>query len=255
MKLKAFTIVELLVSIGIVCILLALVLPALSGSRGMAQGVSALSRQRQMAIGVVTYASDAKDMPPVLYEPRWPRGAPLALDESTAGSGLWFDHAYLYGLEILAQLESPTLGIAPGNRSPHREVRFRGRTTRIPDFWLTNTLYAAPAFFAWETQSGVEQFRPQALSSVSFPASKGMMWAPYTFSNPGAPAVLSCCSFDVESPVTFFDISGNMLNMKTMKSGMMNLFESVVISPHADPRTMPGVPVANTHLGVFGLDR
>jgi prepilin-type N-terminal cleavage/methylation domain-containing protein len=255
MKARGFSLVELLVSIGVICTLLALLLPSLSGTRGLARGVTGLSRQKQIATGVVLYAANAKDLPPVLYEPRWPRGNPMPLDVGSAGSGFWFDHAYLYGLEILAQLESPAVGIAPGNKSPHREVQFRGRLTRIADYWITNTLYATPSFFSWETQTGVEQFRPQQLSSVSFPASKGMMWAPYTFSHPGASAVLSCCGFDVESPITFFDMSGGMHSMKAMKPGILNLFESVVIPPDVDPRSIPGTPVANTPLGVHGLDR
>ena len=55
---RAFTYIELLVSIGIVSILVALILPVIGKSRASAQSVSCLSNLRQIAGGFTQYAAD-----------------------------------------------------------------------------------------------------------------------------------------------------------------------------------------------------
>ena len=53
-----FSLVELLVTISIIAVLLALVLPALSSARGSARDVGCLSNLRQVGIGLAAYATD-----------------------------------------------------------------------------------------------------------------------------------------------------------------------------------------------------
>ncbi len=66
-KLKAFTLVELLVVIGIIAVLVAILLPALMNARESAQTVKCLSNLRQIGIGIRVYASSNKDTIPPLY--------------------------------------------------------------------------------------------------------------------------------------------------------------------------------------------
>src|SRR5688572_23039608 len=54
----AFTYIELLISIGIITVLVALILPVIGKSRASAQSVSCLSQLRQIAGGFVQYAAD-----------------------------------------------------------------------------------------------------------------------------------------------------------------------------------------------------
>ena len=54
----AFTYIELLVSIGIISILVALILPVIGKSRASAQSVSCISHLRQIANGFTQYAAD-----------------------------------------------------------------------------------------------------------------------------------------------------------------------------------------------------
>jgi prepilin-type N-terminal cleavage/methylation domain-containing protein/prepilin-type processing-associated H-X9-DG protein len=62
---KGFTLVELLVVIGIIAVLIALLLPALNKAREAAKSITCLSNLRQCALGFREYAYDYQDTIPV----------------------------------------------------------------------------------------------------------------------------------------------------------------------------------------------
>ncbi len=61
---RAFTLIELLVVISIIALLIALLLPALSGARQMALRTSCLSSQRQLGAATLAYAVDNRGVLP-----------------------------------------------------------------------------------------------------------------------------------------------------------------------------------------------
>ena len=78
MRRRAFTLVELLVAMGIIAILIALLLPALVRARGAAAAVVCGSNLRQVALASINYAQD--------NEGYWP---PASLNILTANLSRW----------------------------------------------------------------------------------------------------------------------------------------------------------------------
>jgi prepilin-type N-terminal cleavage/methylation domain-containing protein/prepilin-type processing-associated H-X9-DG protein len=64
---KAFTLVELLVVVGIIAVLISLLLPALNKARHSAKTLSCLSNMRQVYMELRMYANQNRDMVPIGY--------------------------------------------------------------------------------------------------------------------------------------------------------------------------------------------
>ncbi|NJL32443.1 MAG: prepilin-type N-terminal cleavage/methylation domain-containing protein [Phycisphaerales bacterium] len=67
-----FTLIELLVVISIIALLIALLLPALGAAREAAATSACLSNQKQIHVGLLTYAADHSDFAPPAMPPPEP---------------------------------------------------------------------------------------------------------------------------------------------------------------------------------------
>ena len=81
-----FTLVELLVVIGIIALLIAILMPALNSARAQAKSVTSLSNLRQLGIGLVQYRVENKGYYPLAA---WPSLADRARTR-------WADAIYPY---------------------------------------------------------------------------------------------------------------------------------------------------------------
>lgn len=253
---RGFSIIELLIVVGVISLLVALVLPMLGRARTRGHAAKSLSNVRQLALGLSMYADANRDRPPTYGAPRWPDGPRWSFDFGEAGYGNWFDHSYLFTIAISGFLESPEVAIAPGARDADERLKVHGGQRVAYGYYsATNALYADPRFFQWETQAGLPQFGAQALSSIAHPASKGIVYASALHHYPQYGVVPCCCLFDLPTPIAFGDLSASEHIMRRMPPGMVNLFARTLFGANQDPTTTPGIPVADTFGGLEGRDR
>lgn len=251
------TIIEILVAIGVIAILLSLLLPALVRIREQAASTRNASNVRQMGLGLALYAAAYDDLPPAFGEPAWPPPQPWKFDFGEIGTGNWFEHAFLYALAVTAELGDTRVASAPARPGgPHQPLTHQGRLVSFSDYYLTESLYAEPAFFNRDTQIGPSQFARQRLTSIAYPDAKGLIYQTWIFHlHSLGQSVPACCILEVPSPIYFADGSVSEHVIMRLRPGFVNLYGTGVYSGGFDPATEDGVPVAQTVNGILGRDK
>jgi len=255
LKFKAFSVIELLVVIGVVVVLIGILLPVLARSKYKAQELTDLTRISAISKALALYANDSRELPPVLFSPTWPASQPLYTDEGAElGNGNWFDHYWLYRVPLAGYIDSLQVFDAVGRPPAIRVSTVAGQVFRAPQFLLTQTVYADPAFWNWETQVGLAQFQTQALSRVLRPDAKGQLVQASSYR--GGEERLIPVSDPEPRCVTFFDGSAATLDFTKLKPGMWNIYAAnIYLDPSIDPREVNWLPVVTTYQGVTGADR
>ncbi|HYE18801.1 MAG TPA: prepilin-type N-terminal cleavage/methylation domain-containing protein [Tepidisphaeraceae bacterium] len=118
---KAFTLVELLVVIGIIALLISILLPALSKAREQAQQAACLSNLRQLGASMQLYANDFKDQIPIGYHGAQPWTGYFVVNQSGVTT--------LMGLMYASKhMETPQAYFCPSQPDP----RFQYATPENP---------------------------------------------------------------------------------------------------------------------------
>lgn len=132
LKRRAFTLVELLVVIGIIAILAALFLPVLGKAKSQASKATDLNNLRQIMAAVQIYTSDHRD---VLPPPNWDNGGFTGPQGTNAGwlytpNRTGFGDYYRLNTGLLwPTLKTPKIFVCPSD-DPNVE-RFSERTQQV----------------------------------------------------------------------------------------------------------------------------
>src|SRR5687768_743089 len=104
---RAFTLVELLVVIGIIAILISVLLPVLGSARRSAANVKCLSNLKNLHNALLMYAGDYKNATPVARQDPYDPVSRIAVT-TTGQTRYWVDMLYPYVLRKPAPLISFT---------------------------------------------------------------------------------------------------------------------------------------------------
>jgi prepilin-type N-terminal cleavage/methylation domain-containing protein len=170
---NAFTLVELLVVIGIIALLIAILLPALSRARESAQQVVCLSNIRQVGLAFANYASDHRGYLP----PNGMYGGNI--DQGPAPDGTGGPHPYAWGFGSGWVSRLVEHGYLPTTSEANRAKRdaFTCPLDQIPVFRSTWPYYSSyrmiNLYASLNINHGTQSFQ---LSSLRLPAMEQVTW-------------------------------------------------------------------------------
>lgn len=176
-----FTLIELLVGIAIIGVLIAFLLPALSGARESAKKIDRLSVMRQVGLGATMYTQDFDDGLPYLGTPGDPF-APLMVHGHEIKAQYFRGNAmHWINLVWPDYLDGPrTMVERPGVRESNR------RSGRVPDdvvlteIMLTHAVAADVMYWSNDDRGSprslaLEHLRGMRLSDAMHPSTKGLL--------------------------------------------------------------------------------
>lgn len=213
---RAFSMIELIISIGIIMILIGLMLPALGQTREQANRTRDLASIRGAFIFLTQYTTDNRDFYPVGGE------------DPVAAAKFWY-----VPLQLSGHIDSwRDLGIA----SREHDQSLIG---------LTQTaLVAQPVFVPGAEERLLEQpVVAQRASSVAFPSEKGILFQHFV-DTPDMPATAWCCLREAPSaPIAFGD-----------SSAFIRSYKQFDVQPPPELYRLVGMPVVATWFGLRGRD-
>ena len=213
---RAFTLVEILVSISIIALLLALLSPQLRAIRGKGDQVVSLSRISSHLGVMSVYLADQRDTYPQFADPR--ASVSYVYWQDQAISIRYFEQYALWNLGLgSGYVEDPSSIVFVASGQP------RGLVT---DYYYSCTFVATPEFWNPATRTGPQQWVSTRADQVSFTTAKGLLFCihPYLDSNivdaanPGAAVSNGVRSF---APTGFCDGSARAIKQSEFLTGYL----------------------------------
>lgn len=214
---RAFTLIELLMILGVVSILLALILPALGSSWDLATRTRDLGQLRNNVTLIGNYTNDYRDIYPIGFE-------------SAELSAIYWHGAMISGGYLASQMEADPIG-----KSRYDYVRF----------WMSQCMTFTPRLMLPGVTIPVEEQKAVAVRTdqVTYPSAKGLMFQMTT----DVPVSLEnkfCCVMDWKAPVGFADGSGELGSYLDYNAGKRPVIVDTI-----------GIPIFTTWGGYLARDR
>lgn len=221
---RGFSIIELIVVIGVVMVLLGIFLPALRGARQSARQTKSLSQVRQMATFVSMYCDTHDDVYPVADERFWFVPA-TPLGEPPYEPGRWWAYPFI---------DLGYFTVEDAHDQDHLDAANRQLSIAMcydPTKMRPDTIEP----YEIRVTSAIKQ------SSVRYPSGKGMIWTPLVQRNPDR--YWCCIPGDPPGPVAFADTSAESIAWQDFDA------------PDPAPLLGIGQVVQSTWFGIYGKDR
>jgi len=260
---RGFSLIELMVVIGIIALLIAIVLPALGGARSSAKQTQALSNIRSTQQLFEQYSSDngqypfraAGDVPagldlPVepdaVTYPWYPEGVVIATSNH-------FDIATMWPAVVAPLEDWPGIAetwVSPGRdfELPKLEDLMAGHEINPGEMFsivYSNSFVARPTLWMEDRGDSVDriaELRPTRASEVRAPASKVMLWDRHLAYLSKEPERVGE-HYQQRTPMAFADGHGDLKDPTEASEGVSNPLNG------GDETTLH-----NTSEGVYGLD-
>ena len=181
MRVRAFTLVELLVSIAIVAVLLGVLLPVLAGARGTARMNAKTQLARQLTLALTAYGGDNRDGLPFFGTPGNALG-PIRIRGFEVGGEFFTRQRWLWTSAVYPEyLDAARSAIESEPRARHMQGTLGWPEFVVAgDFQLTSTAFAAPAFWVDDGPMGSGRWdesllRQTRFAEIQHPSAKGLL--------------------------------------------------------------------------------
>jgi prepilin-type N-terminal cleavage/methylation domain-containing protein len=173
----AFTLVEVLVSISVVAVLVALVVPSLRNVRETARDARVLATERQLLSSLALYSADHKEAFPYFHTEGDPLARPRIGDVVIPHSYFWAGRVFWANLVCPNYFDADlclrtvdaerdaSVNVSEGLAPP--TIRSR--------VWLTQTAFAAPQYWDADAPPNDRLLRHTTHAELLYPASKGLL--------------------------------------------------------------------------------
>jgi prepilin-type N-terminal cleavage/methylation domain-containing protein len=244
----AFTLIEVLLVIGIIGFLLSILLPALASTRERAKETQGLSNLRQTGVTFAAYANEFKswpfrakgtrldpdaDAPNVAPNPHvllvrwWPEGVTIGISDHWAHSWIWPGIVS----RVATWPENFPLWVSPG------------RSVQLPDtpgspeelentvsVRYSHTFVARPELFRPNAQADENLLAATRPDEVQFPSRKVMLWDSHVAYIRKQPQRVGE-HLAAKAPMTFADLHAELRDPTQARAGVPNPLRLGIASP------------------------
>jgi prepilin-type N-terminal cleavage/methylation domain-containing protein len=255
---RAFSLIELLVVIGVIGILISLLLPALAGARSAARQTQSLANLRTVGQSFQIYADQNKSYPfrargvrpegappmlgggsDLLMTAWWPEGAWIATNDHFAQSWLWPGIVK----PIKDWPEEFRTWISPGRTTNIDELSEQSEIHDLISVLYSHTFVARPELFKPGAVADDKLLASVRPDEVSFPSSKVMLWDQHVAYLPKQPKRGVGNFYEAPTPMAFADGHADVKDPTKASPGVPNPMRFGLSSP-----------INSTENGVRGRD-